>query len=106
MIRLRGYEVDDIGVEVTRPRRFERSLGRPYSARERPVQTDIPEVLEIERPPIPVKEIEDALESVRGPIEEGHSARLLNLIEGPIRALLDAEPNDSRSEDETEPVSG
>lgn len=106
MIRLQDEEVDDVGVEVTRPRRDEGATGNPYRGLERPVSTDIPEVLEIEQPSLAVAEIESALESIRKPIEEGDSAELLALLGGPIRALLDAKSMDVERSSEIELAGG
>jgi FlaA1/EpsC-like NDP-sugar epimerase/tetratricopeptide (TPR) repeat protein len=106
MIRLQGKEVNEIGIKVTRPRRIEKSLDNPYNARERPVPTDIPEVLEIEQPELEIEQIRGALESVREPIEEGNSAKLLGLVGGPIRSLLDTEPKDTGNEGLMQPATG
>jgi len=88
MIRVKGHTVDDIGIEITGPRRFEKSLGNPYNALERPIPTDIPEVLEVKPPTIPAGALEDLLNRVRTLVEQCEPVELRELVEGPVHSLL------------------
>jgi FlaA1/EpsC-like NDP-sugar epimerase len=96
MIQLRGYAVHEIGIEVTKPRRFEKSLGSPYNDRERPATTNIPGVQKIKPPPVQVEGIEDILRQIKDLIAKGNQVGLHELIAGPVQDLLEAKPPSRR----------
>jgi FlaA1/EpsC-like NDP-sugar epimerase len=91
MIRLRGYKPEDIEIEVIGNRRWEKRLGHPYSDRERPIPTDVPEVIEIKPPDLPPDAIEEALTDLKEAVLAGDSPELLHLLHGSVRRLLKAE---------------